>query len=403
MPSSCLFFARNIANTSKMRHQAEKNVELARGQKIEQLLLSQAASRDPDAAPIRLVLFYGPDAGQISENGKNLLRQLGVKTDNDFQLSRLTGADLAENPKRFALDVNSQCLTGERRVVWLTSAGEGNKGGSQILAWLKTLASDAAAAKKNAAPPSPRGPNSLDSLVIAELGELPTRSPLRTAVKSSPFAVAVACYADSERDLAGLIKSQLARERITVSDDALQAMVANMGADRLATRAEIEKFALYAGPGGRIDLADVVLLIGDAAALSLDALLLEAAQGHMDRLDRNWQRAVAAGENGVALIRAALRYFQRLELIVARVAGGMPPRQAVAAQRPPIFWRDVDPMVAQAGYWTMRAIRQILAGLIEAERQCKSNDYADLVVAGWHYNRIAAAGLNLRQRSQRSH
>ena len=117
-------------------------MELPRGQSLDKFL------REPSGAAIRLVLFYGPDLGQISENGKEVLRQLGVKTDNDFQLSRLTGADLSENPGRLRLDANSQCLTGERRIVWLTSAGEGNKGGSQIQAWLKELAAEAKAAEK---------------------------------------------------------------------------------------------------------------------------------------------------------------------------------------------------------------------------------------------------------------
>ena len=236
------------------------------------------------------------------------------------------------------------------------------------------------------------------SLVIAEIGDIPARSPLRNAVKSSHFAVAVACYPDNERDLANLVKKSLSSENISISEDALRALVANLGADRLSTRGEIEKFALYAGAGGRIELADVLLLSGDAAGLSNDDLLSDAALGLIDQFDRNWQRALADGENGVALIRAAIRYFQRLDLIVARVATGQSPRQAVTAHKPPIFWRDVDKMVTLASYWSPRAVQQILAGLLEAEQHCKSSNYDDLVMAGWQYNRIAAAAKNLRGR-----
>ena len=226
-------------------------------------------------------------------------------------------------------------MTGERRIVWLTSAGEGNKGGSQIQAWLKELTAEAKAAEKTAKSAGTMSSPIEQSLVIAEFGDLPARSPLRTSVKSSPFAVTVACYPDNERDLTALVKKSLTSENITLSDDALRALVANLGADRLSTRAEIEKFALYAGAGGRIELADVLLLSGDAADLSSDDLLSDAALGLINQFDRNWQRSLANGENGVALIRAALRYFQRLDVIVARVASGMSPRQAVAAQNRP--------------------------------------------------------------------
>ena len=73
-------------------------MELVRGQTIENFL------RESSGATIRLVLFYGPDLGQISENSRKFLRQLDVKIDNDFQVSRITGADLAENPGRLRLD-----------------------------------------------------------------------------------------------------------------------------------------------------------------------------------------------------------------------------------------------------------------------------------------------------------
>ena len=368
-------------------------MELARGQSLEQVMRSESG------AATRLVLFYGPDLGQISEKSRLLLQSLNIKTDNDFQLSRLTGADLAENPGRLRMDVSSQCLTGERRVVWISSAGEGNKGGSQILAWLKELATDAKLAAKNKSGTGFSGNPPMESLVIAELGDLPARSPLRTALKSSPFAIAVACYADNERDLMSLIKEQLSREKITITEDALRALAGNLGSDRLSTRNEVEKLALYAGPGGRLDLNDILALNGDSASLSIDTLIGDAAQGLVDRLDKNWQRAVAEGENGVALIRAALRYFQRLDIIVSRVATGMAARQAVAAHKPPIFWRDVDRMVLLASIWTPRTIHLILTGLLEAEQQCKTSDYADLVIAGWHYNRIAAAGMSLRRKS----
>src|SRR4029077_2975482 len=95
-----------------------------------------------------------------------------------------------------------------------------------------------------------------DALVVAEAGELPSRSTLRRVFDDAPRAVAIGCYPDTARALAVVIRETFAAHRIAASRDATDFLVQHLGDDRLVTRSEIEKLTLYAGDGGTIDLDD---------------------------------------------------------------------------------------------------------------------------------------------------
>src|SRR5207244_5712052 len=103
----------------------------------------------------------------------------------------------------------------------------------------------------------------------------------------------------SARDLAAVIRESFAARHVTASRDAADFLVQHLGGDRLLTRAELDKLALYAGEGGRIELDDARAVIADSAALSLDDAVLAAAEGDLAALDRALARVFQEGESPV--------------------------------------------------------------------------------------------------------
>ncbi len=134
-----------------------------------------------------------------------------------------------------------------------------------------------------------------EALVVVEAGELSAGSPLRRAFEGSPRAAAIGCYPDAPRDRAAVIRESLAAHRVTASRDATQYLVEHLGGDRLLTRSELDKLALYAGEGGRVELEDALLSVGDSAALELDDAVMAAAEGDTARLDRVLDRVFQEG------------------------------------------------------------------------------------------------------------
>ena len=307
--------------------------------------------RRPDPE-IRAVLVYGPDTGLARERADTLIRSICPDLHDPFRVADLTAAALASDPARLTDEAAQIGLMGGRRVIRVREAGDA------VAALFARLLADKGAAAVN-------------SLVVAEAGDLPARSALRRVFDDSPRAAAIGCYPDSARDLALVIREAFAAHRIGASRDATDFLVEHLGEDRLVTRSELEKLTLYAGDGGYIELDTARAVIADSAALSLDDALLAAAEGNAAALDRALTRALQEGESPVTIIRALLRHLQRLYLLAARVRDGDSVEAAIRAARPPIFFREQDSYRRQLGRWTTARLHHALGRVAEAEFRMK--------------------------------
>lgn len=320
---------------------------------------------------VRAVLLYGPDAGLVRERADSLLRAIVDDPADPFRVVGLSAADLARDPARLADEAASLSLTGGRRVVRLTEAG------------------DAAADLLGAVMDGPPG----GAFVIVQSGPLSPRSALRKTFENAEGGAAIACYADEGGGLLEFIRDLLARENLRPSRDALAYIADRLGGDRQLTRREVEKLVLYMGGGGKgdadggdavveIELADAVACIGDSAALGLDDAAYFAAEGDYAGLDRVVDRLFLEGVAPVAILRAAGRHFQRLHVVAGRVAAGTGTDQAMAALRPPVFFKQKNRFRTQVGRWTGPALGSALALLTDAEAQCKTTGVPDKAVCG---------------------
>jgi DNA polymerase III subunit delta len=163
----------------------------------------------------------------------------------------------------------------------------------------------------------------------------------------------------------------LAAHHVTASRDATQYLVEHLGGDRLLTRSEIEKLALYAGDGGRVELDDALLSVGDSAALELDDAVMAAAEGDMTRLDRVLGRVFQEGESPVSVIRAMLRHLHRLHALAALISAGTPVAEVLRNARPPIFYKYEDSFKRQLTLWGEARLRPELDRIGEAELRMK--------------------------------
>ncbi len=311
----------------------------------------------PDPA-IRAVLLYGPDAGLVRERADSLARTVCPDLRDPFRVADLTGAALAADPARLADEAAQLSLAGGRRVVRVRGAADG-------------LARLFAGFLGDATP----GDTSGEALVVAEAGELAGGSPLRRVFDGAPRAAAIGCYPDSPRDRAAVIRDSLAASHVTASRDATQYLVERLGGDRLLTRSELDKLALYAGEGGRVELEDTLLVVGDTAALELDDAVIAAAEGDTIRLERVLGRVFQEGESPVSVARAMLRHLHRLHALAATAAAGTSIDEAVRNARPPIFFKHQDGVKRQLGRLSEATIRAALDHIAQAEIDIKTTGF----------------------------
>jgi DNA polymerase-3 subunit delta len=327
--------------------------------------------RDPGA--YRVVLLHGEDTGMIRDRASTLVRAVAGAVDDPFLVAELTREEVGH----LADEAASLSLTGGRRVVRLRDATD--------------AATDALTAiLKSSAP----------ALVVLEASVLPPRSRLRALVEAAPDAAAIACYPEQGRALEETIRSVLTEAGAAVDRDALAWLSAQLGADRASTRQELEKLALYVGPGGRVDLDAAQACVGDLAGLSLDDAVFAATEGDVATTDRAMELAIAEGATPVGVLRAALMHLQRLHRVRLSVDAGLSATDATKSARPPVFFRRTGAFAQALGLWSSSALMAAMAALAEAERSCKRTGAPDaalsrnaiLVVA-----RRAAAGKTRRR------
>ena len=331
--------------------------------------------RDPGAC--RVVLLHGEDIGMIRDRASALVHAVVGPADDPFRVAELNRDEVG----RLADEAASLSLTGGRRVVRVRDVGDAAT--AAVTGILKSAA------------PAP---------VVLEASALPPRSRLRVLVEAAPDAAAIACYPEEGRALEETIRSVMTDAGVAVDREALAWLSAQLGADRASTRQELEKLALYVGPGGRVDLDAAQVCVGDLAGFSLDDALFAATQGDVAMADRAVELAIAEGATPVGVLRAALMHLQRLHRVRLAVDAGLPAAEATKSARPPVFFRRMDAFSEALGLWSSGGLMAAMAALAEAERSCKRTGAPDLVLsrnAILALARRAAAGRAARARSRR--
>ncbi|MEJ2375453.1 MAG: DNA polymerase III subunit delta [Pseudolabrys sp.] len=301
----------------------------------------------PDA-PILLV--FGPDAGLVRERVDRLVRASVDDPNDPFAFVRIEGEELSANPARLVEEAHTVPLFGGRRAV-LVKAGARN-----IAAAVETVI---------AAP-------SNECRVIIEAGDLRKNAPLRALCEKAKFAAALPCYADSARDLARLIDDEMAAAGLAIAPDARALLQSLLGGDRLASRNEIRKLALYARGCERVELADVTAVVSDASDLALDGVLDASFAGDTRGVESEFGKARAGGASPAAIVSAAIRHVANLHKMRLAVDGGDSIDFAMKRGTPPVhFTRQEavgDALRAFTAPRLLRAMGQLAEASLEARR-----------------------------------
>jgi DNA polymerase-3 subunit delta len=280
--------------------------------------------------PISAVLFYGTDAGLVTERAATLAKRLAERDDPPGEIIRVDDASLEDDPDRIFVELKTAPMFG----------------GAKIVRALTGRRVTAAALR-----PLVEG-GELEGHLIVEAGSLRPDDALRTLFEKSTHAAAVACFPDEARDLQGVVGEVLSAARIEIAPEARTLLIARLGADRAMSRAEIEKLALYAHGKGRIEESDIEAAVGDAAEQALDRVVLAAGAGQVAAALAECDRSIAAGEDAQAIVAALQRHFLRLHRMRTALDAGRSMDEVMRGLRPPPHFKQRDALEAQCRAWS---------------------------------------------------
>ncbi|MSO67705.1 MAG: DNA polymerase III subunit delta [Pseudolabrys sp.] len=304
----------------------------------------------PDPS-LPIVLVFGPDAGLVRERVDALVRACVDDPNDPFAFVRIEGEDLATNPSRLVEEAHTVPLFGGRRAV-LVKAGARN-----IASSVETVIA------------SP----SNECRIIIEAGDLRKTAPLRTLCEKAKVAAALPCYMDGARDLDRLIDEEMRAANLSISPDARAALLTLVGGDRLASRNEIRKLALYCKDQENIELADVMAVVADASMLGFDGVIDAAFAGKPPEVETEFGKARSSGSSPAAIISAAIRQVANLHKMKLAVEGGDSIEFAMKRGAPPVhFTREKLVGMALRG-WSPARLLRAMEQLAEASLDMRHN------------------------------
>lgn len=321
----------------------------------------------------RIIVVFGPDRGLVAERAAAIASALeGPETDQSdpFARIRLGAEDLQADPDRLANEAYTRSMFGDARFIRVKAHGARNL--QQQLTPLLEL------------PPE-------DAFVIVEAGDLKKGTAFRKAIEKAAMALAIPCYADDAGSLNDLLNEELARHGLSISKDARNRLLSQLGGDRLASRGEIEKLCIYAAEASEITEEDVIALSGDNSVLSGDAISDAAALGQMPLLMDHLARIDAGSLNAQTAILQIQRNFQQLHKARIMADSGVSAAQIVDRMTPPIFFKRKDAVRRQIGLWRTAGLERALSILSQTVLDMRKNPALAHSLLGDALLRIAAA------------
>ena len=295
-----------------------------------------------------VVLVYGADTGLVSERAHALVTTSVDDPGDPFALARLSAETLVAQPERLVEEAHTIPLFGGRRAV-------------HVKALDRAIAPAVERVLK--APPAP------DCRIVIEAGDLRKTAALRTLIEQSPVAVALPCYPDGPRDLARLIDDETRRAGMRITPAARDQLATLIGGDRRASRSEIEKLILYASPGPRIDVPDVMAVASDATNPAMDSLIDAALAGDAGQVETHFAKVQASGTQPSAIAGALVRGVAALHSMAVAVAAGTPVDTVIKRMH---FSRERALGTALRA-WTPGRLEALLARLGELSLEVRRN------------------------------
>ena len=271
-------------------------------------------ARPDPAQPIMLV--FGPDAGLVRERVDALVR---ASVDDPAIPSRWPASKARSWPpiRRgwSRRPIRCRCSA--------AAAPSGEAGARNIAAGGRDGAG---------APPAS------DCRIVIEAGDLTQNAPLRALCEKAKVAAALPCYADNERDLARLIDEEMREAELGDRAGRARRAAALLGGDRLASRSEIRKLALYARGQESVELDDVMAVVADASELALDGVVDAAFAGRTGEVETEFAKARAGGSSPAAIVSAAIRQVANLHKMKLAIEGGESIEFAMKRGAPPVHF-----------------------------------------------------------------
>ncbi len=305
---------------------------------------------------VRAAIFHGRDLGVVRERASTLAAAVTQRPDDPFDVAILSETDLDSNPGRLLEELTAISMMGGRRLVRLRLSDD-RPGADRVAA---------AALDEHL-----KGDLNPDAFFLVEAVALGREFALRKLAEKSEGCVVVPCYEDEAGDIARFTREALSKDRLTLSADGMELFIGRLPHERGVARQEIERLALFLGPGSGVSAgaADLVDFLGVEPEASLAEAATDAFGGRLAAAEAGLRRAAREGQAGPPAIRAMSAHLARLRRVATMTANGGTLQEAI--KRADVFWKNEREITRQVRLWTLVELDRVQSDILGADIACK--------------------------------
>jgi DNA polymerase III subunit delta len=211
------------------------------------------------------------------------------------------------------------------------------------------------------------------TLVLIARAKAPAK--LLKAVKAAKGEIH-AFEAPKARDMPRLLVGDAQRLGFKLDPDAARLLVERMGAEPLRLRNELERLALWAGPGGQVTAADLEEMIADTSEAAVWTLSDAVVEGDARTALRVGEQLIEQGENVTGLIYGLASRLRAACAAAAMLEEGMSPREVEGQLKMHPY--AAKQLVARLRDTDVTNLRLASEAFAQLERWCRGDaDYGD--------------------------
>ncbi len=332
--------------------------------------VARALKSTGDLAPV--IVVFGPDRGRVVDVVEHIRLLFGDAADDPFAVTKLDAQTVSDDPANLIDEARTVPLFGGQRLLIVRSGV-----GKRLEVALKVLLEE---------PPT-------DAIVVIEEGDLKKTSPVRKMAEANRHALAIECPADTVADLERMVDEEAAMLGLGVEADARAMLVALLGGDRGASRAEVTKVCLHAMDDGLVTIGDVLAVSGDVAVSGASEAVDAAFLGDVETLERVLARVMQTDTSAGTVLMTATWTVQSLERAAQAVARGASAQTVLERARPPIYGARKAAMGRVLSRWSADELRSASAAIAAAVWQSRIR--VNLGRAAAHHTLLAIATKTL--------
>jgi len=285
---------------------------------------------------IKAILLYGPDKGYISKVCKLIIQKFDLSINSiDYQN---INASLLE------IMLNSRNFFSKREFIKVGSVTASID--QKVKNILKT---------------------DFLNFIVFIADELPPASSIRKLFETESYLASIGCYHDDAEKIEKIILRKCSKHGKIIGKDALNFLKNKLKGDHQTICNELNKLILFVSDKDDITLDIVIKVISNDMSASGDDLCVFFVQKNLSKFLEEIEKFIENNVNEVLIIRALLRYYLNLYIVLSKTEAGINLDSAIKSLYPPIFFKYINDFKKNALNLNIKDIIKALSILQEAE------------------------------------